>query len=77
MARREYLAKTDRRYVKFKMKRIKRERNRGNRAAAERHANELLQYFGFDESERPIEQLFDENDEEDAPFRAKINKLFK
>lgn len=48
----------DRRYVKFKSKRIKREQKRGNSAAANRHAMELVQYLGLDESsETPIEGI--------------------
>lgn len=51
----------DRRYVKFKMKRIKEARNKGNKAAAQRHSTELIQYLGIapDDSETPIEGALD------------------
>lgn len=48
----------DRKYVKFKSKRVKRAKKRGNNAAAQRHATELIQYLGLDEgSETPIEGI--------------------
>lgn len=51
---------TDRRYVKFKMQRIKELKQKGNNPAAERHATELIQYLGLDdESELPIEPLLE------------------
>lgn len=57
---------TDRRYTKFKSKRIKREKKRGNTAAAERHATELLQYLGLDgSSELPIERALNRSEELD------------
>jgi len=55
-----HLSKIDRRYFKFKMKRIKRAEKRGNRAESQRHATELSQHFGFDNnSEPPIEPIID------------------
>jgi len=63
---------TDRRYIKFKMKRIKEAKQRGNDARANRHANELLQYLGFDNSETPIESLFAEVEGLETPYRKKI-----
>lgn len=51
------LKETDRKYIKFKMKRVKKAKKRGNNAEAERHATELIQYLGLEEgSEAPIEQ---------------------
>lgn len=47
---------THRKYIKFKMKQVKRAKQRGNQAKAQRHATELLQYLGLDgRSEPPIE----------------------
>lgn len=62
----------DRRYLKFKMKKIKEARNNGNRALARRHAIDIIQYFGFDDSEAPIEAFF-EKDEERMPFRSRFS----
>ncbi len=41
------MAETDRRYVKFKMKQIKKEKQAGNPSIAERHRVELLKYLGM------------------------------
>lgn len=57
----------DRRYLKFKMERIKKEKRRGNRPAAHRHATELLQYFGINGSSRPIADAL-ELDESGSPI---------
>lgn len=38
----------DQRYIKRKMKKIKEEKKKGNDAVAERHAQELIQYLGWD-----------------------------
>lgn len=56
---REEMREVDRKYIKFKMKRVKREKTRGNAPAAERHADELVQYLGLDERELPIERIVD------------------
>lgn len=57
MAEQEYIRKTDRRYLKYKMKRIKKAKQQGNEALAQRHAIELAQYFGIGGQERPIEMM--------------------
>lgn len=44
-----WMATTDRKYIKFKMKKIKEAKKSGNNALAERHAEELYQYLGWSE----------------------------
>lgn len=44
---RQQMAETDRKYVKFKMKEIKKAMQNGNRGRAERLRVELLQYLGM------------------------------
>lgn len=51
-----HLAEVDRRYIKFKMKRIKEQKLLGNDSAAKRHARELVQYIGIENDETPIEE---------------------
>ena len=52
--------KKDRKYIKFKMQKIKKAKEKGNSGAANRHATELTQYLGLDEgSETPIEGMLD------------------
>jgi hypothetical protein len=46
--------------VKHKMKQIKRARNRGNYGKANRIAQELVQFAGFDDHETPIESELEE-----------------
>jgi hypothetical protein len=83
MPRKErHLRELDRRYLKFKMKRIKKEINRGNRPAAQRHGVELIQYFGIGDGEMPIESVLQaaEDDkqsgkDESMSFRDKVNAL--
>jgi len=51
---------SDRKYIQFKMKKIKKAKKKGNNAAASRHATELTQYLGLDEgSATPIEGMLD------------------
>lgn len=46
----------DRKYMKYKMRRIKEAKESGNRAEVNRHAIDVIQYFSVDgTSERPIE----------------------
>lgn len=53
-------AERDRKYVKFKMKEIKKEKKRGNEPAARRHATELFQYLSLGTGgETPIEGELD------------------
>lgn len=73
---------TDRKYIKFKMKRIKSEKQRGNHAAARRHATELLQYLNLGGSESPIEQVMNHlAQQEDVisvePFRTRADLIDK
>jgi hypothetical protein len=56
MREQTHLAETDRRYIKFKMKRIKEQKLLGNDSAARRHARELVQYIGVENDETPIEE---------------------
>lgn len=63
------------RYFKFKMKQIKQARQQGNEPAAQRHGQELNQYFGIGESETPIIDEFGELDETSAPFRDKMDRF--
>lgn len=72
------LRRTDRNYVKFKMKLIKRAKKRGNSGEAERHANELLQYLGLDGvSELPIEQIITvlEDNMTDLQYTDRFNQV--
>lgn len=51
---------TDRKYIKFKMKEVKRAENRGNHAAARRHATELVQYLNLaEDTETPVEDALE------------------
>jgi hypothetical protein len=70
-----HLAKQDRRYMKFKMRRIKRAKLDGNEAAAQRHATELLQYFNVGDNETPISDALELSDGLDQPFRDRVSKL--
>ncbi len=65
---------TDRKYVKFKSKQVKKEHNRGNKAAADRHARELLQYLGLD-GEMPVEGMIRSLEETDATPFEKATRL--
>ena len=49
----------NRKYITFKAKKIKELAKKGNRAAASRHATELAQYMGWEDDERPIEDMLD------------------
>lgn len=58
MATETQLREIDRRYIKFKMQRIKRAKKRGNDPVARRHATELIQMLGLnDDTDMPIEEM--------------------
>lgn len=75
MASDRYLREVDRRYIKFKMKQIKKAKQQGNKGLAQRHATELLQFLGVDGSSTPIESVM--NEAEQMPFRNRITGLYK
>lgn len=56
--REQAMREVDRKYIKFKMQRIKQAKKRGNDAAARRHATELIQMLGLNEdTDMPIEDM--------------------
>jgi len=76
----QQLRETDRNYVQFKMKRIKKAKQRGNNAEAERHATELIQYLGLDfdgMAEVPIENIITllENNMTDLQYTDRFKQL--
>jgi hypothetical protein len=45
----EYTTQAEKQHIKKKLKTIKKEKKKGNEATAKRHANELLNFLGWDD----------------------------
>lgn len=69
------IPETDRRFIKYKMKQIKKAEKAGNRPRAERHGVELLQYLGIEDHDGPVLDLLEDTDEMSEPFREKMRNL--